>query len=153
MNELARLKDHPLASLPPRQLLWTVGTLKTPTEKRIIASLARAYDKIGNKFPTKKLGNDLDSLYSLALSVDGGVQSALFDLGVAQIELSLKSKGPAPNPESPIEITRSSVDRLLMLDREWAPVRMRCHEMCFLALKAASDQIRVALKAAKKKRS
>ena len=75
------------------------------------------------------------------------MQSGLFDLGVAHVKLLLESKGPMP----PAEITRSSVEAVLSLERHSEPVRMRCHEVCFLALDAALKQIRAALKAGKKK--
>jgi hypothetical protein len=84
MNPFATLANHKLATQPLRDLLLMAGRSTTPAEKRIMASLIRAYKRMRGAFPTKQLGNDLDALYTKAFSI---VNDTVFALVGLKVEL------------------------------------------------------------------
>jgi len=106
-------------------------------------------------FPTKQLGNDLDALYSEAFSVVNDTVSALAELEAQYGWLAIESKEPSPagmTLQSEQEILDAAFEGSGELDPDVAPILKRCHELLFLALATAANQINAALKSPKKKK-
>jgi hypothetical protein len=148
MNKLQKLKDHFLATQPLRDILWAVVPA-TLTEKRIVASLACAYDSMGTVFPSEQLRDDLDALYSNAFSVAGNAMFSLAQLKIQYGWLAVESKEPSLlETTSPAEHLRAVFAVSGELNPEMAPVLRRCYQFLFLALDVASIRISAALKLA-----
>jgi hypothetical protein len=154
-NYKENLNQHQLATPSLRKLLKTIGQPTTPEEKRIMASIARAYERMGDTFPTKELSEKLDALYSAAVSLTDRVRRALPALvanysllAILAKELSFAHIAPKPG-----EATSLAWARVFdAVDLDVTPALMRCYELLYLALASASNLINTALKAAKKKR-
>jgi hypothetical protein len=155
-NYKENLNQHQLATPSLRKLLRTIGQPTTPEEKRIMASIARAYERMGNTFPTKELSKILDALYSHVVSLTDRVRGALSALvvdysllAVTAKELSFAHITPKPGEATSLAWAGAvdAVDLEVM-----TPALIRCYEVLYLALASASNQIDTALKAAKKKR-
>jgi hypothetical protein len=76
-NYQENLNQHQLATPSLRKLLRTIGQPTTPEDKRIMASVARAYERMGDTFPTKELSEKLNALYSHAVSLTDRVAGCL----------------------------------------------------------------------------
>lgn len=139
--------NHKLATQPLRDLLSMAGRPENPAEKRIIASLVRAYKRMRGKFPTKQLGDYLDALYTDALSVVDRTVAALAGLSSQYGWLALETK-----ERSKEEFLNAVFEASHELNPDLAPILKRCYELLFLALAKAATWINAALKAAKKKK-
>ncbi len=127
---------HQLATQPLRDLLSMAGRPVTRAEKRTLASLVRAYQRMRGAFPTKQLGNDLDVLYTKAFSIVNDTVSALAGLASEYGWLVMESKEPSP-ARTTLQSKRETLNMVFAasheLNPEAAAVLKRCHELLFLA--------------------
>ena|ERR1700686_2020361 len=148
MNQFANLANHKLATQPLRDLLLLAGRPTTQHEERISASTVRAYKRMGDSFPSRQLGKDLDALYSRAFSA---VDRTVFALAVLKARLTPLL--PETNGRSQARTTlKTRSEASHAFRRDAAPILKLCRELLFLALTEAANQINAALKAAKKKK-
>ena len=156
MNQFASLTNHPLATQPLRKLLSAAGRPETPAEKRIIASLDRAYKRMGTMFPSERFGDYLDALYTEVLSVVNGAVSAMAALSSQYAWLAIETEVP-----SLARMTPQSKDKTLsamfeaseeLINPDLAAVLTRCHELLFLVLAKAAQWINAALRSARKRK-
>ena len=130
-NTFQFLMQHPLASQPLKRIL---AVPKTRNEKKILESLAKAYKKMGHRFPSQKLRADLDFQYSDTSSFIASQLSGIVDLAVGHVT--------QVNEEAKYQILRAWFRRhkaqLKPLMKDW-------RELCFLTLQAAASQVEQAL--------
>ena len=155
MNQFASLTNHPLATQPLRDLLDMAGRPETPAQKRIFASLDRAYKRMGTMFPSEQFGDYLDALYRETFSVVDNAVFALAALAWQHGRLAIETKEPSLDG-TPLQSKEKTVDAVLEaaheLDPDVAAVVKRCDELMFRALATAATRINAALRSARKKK-
>jgi len=144
------LYNHKLATQPLRDLLALAGPAITPEEMQILVAVVGSYQRMRGGFPTERLRNDLDALYTKAFKTAFDTVSALASLSSDYGWLAIKSMEPSTQP-SKEEILGAVYAASHELNPEIVAVLERCHQLLFLALGAAANRIDAALKAAKKK--
>ena len=85
-KNLEQLKFHVLASEELSAILALPATL---SEKKRGASLARAYEKMGECFPSLELRSDLEALYSNTLSLLNSLSFAMREILLRRSTLTL----------------------------------------------------------------
>jgi hypothetical protein len=144
-KNLEKLKFHVLAS---EELSAILALPATRSEKKIVASLARAYEKMGECFPSLELRSDLEALYSNTLSLLNGLSFAMreillrrytLDGALGTKELSLLNMTPKAQEKT----IRAWVEATHRVDI--SPVFQRTRKLRFLALQTAAERIEAAL--------
>ena len=147
MSKQEELLHNKLATQPLRDLLLMAGHPLTSEEKRILASLVRAYKRMGDSFPSKQLGKDLDALYSKTFSA---AYRPVIALAVLKAELTpLLPENEGALPARTTLRARSAISHAFR--RDAAPILKRCRQLLLFALSEAADRINAALDAAEKK--
>jgi len=135
-NTFQFLMQHPLASQPLKRIL---AVPKTRNEKKILESLAKAYENMGNHFPSQKLSADLDDLYSDTLVFIASRRSRIAESAVEHVAQA--------NPQSKSRTLRAWLQRY---EAELKPVLVKAsRELRFLTLQAAASRVELALEKAR----